>query len=639
MRTKEKIAVWAVLLTAVLVCYSSTLNAGFIWDDESLVLNNPLVRAPLWAFERFKQDIINSGFTYTVYYRPVQIISYALDYRLGGMNPFVFHLISLIIYFINCLLLFLLALKLSGKGSAAFLSALFFCIHPFHSAAISYVSGRADLLFVFFGLLFMIFFVYFREKKKFFFLVLSVAMLCLSVLSKEAGVVFPVLCLLMDLVLLKSRFISPRSRARENEIASDKKLGAGFTPHIFNFTVVILYISIHAYFLHARYPVFNPKGAGIPGILTFFKMAGDYVVNGLFPFDPGMRHSIHAGGNYAAIAAVTTCAVFIFSMFKSLRRILFFSLISILVSLLPFFLVSGYFGVLAEHWMYLADVFLFLFLASFFVAVFEKNGHITKITAVVSVLALVVLYSSETSGENRYWADGTALSDRVLSFSDTDKVALYYKAVADFKAGKTEKSLSVISRMAHSHGQDPASWYLRGRLNLGAGKINEAESDFRKALELDGDYDNALFGMALASFSGNNPGEGMRYLEKTLEINPAHPEAILFMGIACAKAGDNSRALEVCRKAESFNPFGLKTLVDLGTAYTRNGYPEKGLDAYIRACRLYPEEPMPFYNAGALFYSAGRIEEAGIWLRKAVMIDPGFEPAKDLLKEIHNSPR
>ena len=166
MSWRENLLIISVLFVAVFVCYAATLNAGFVWDDQFIILSNPLIRAPLWSFAPFKQDIVNSSFTYTIYYRPIQILSYAVDYRLWGMNSSGFHFFGIFLHFLNSILVFFLILKLVREKAIALLAAIFFAVHPAYSGAISYISSRADLLFFFFGFLSMLLYVFFKEKKK-----------------------------------------------------------------------------------------------------------------------------------------------------------------------------------------------------------------------------------------------------------------------------------------------------------------------------------------------------------------------------------------------------------------------------------------------------------------------------------------
>lgn len=74
---------------------------------------------------------------------------------LFGQNPFGYHLINLILHGFNVVLLFLFVFNLTENRKAGLLSALLFSIHPIQSEVINIASFRADLLFVFFMLVFL----------------------------------------------------------------------------------------------------------------------------------------------------------------------------------------------------------------------------------------------------------------------------------------------------------------------------------------------------------------------------------------------------------------------------------------------------------------------------------------------------
>src|SRR5262249_33777424 len=99
----------------------------------------------------------------SAHYRPVQNISYILDYFFWNTDEFGFHLTNVLLHASSAILLFFLLLQLfasffgknfseTGARSvnwisiAAFLAALLWAVHPVHSAAVDYISGRADSL-------------------------------------------------------------------------------------------------------------------------------------------------------------------------------------------------------------------------------------------------------------------------------------------------------------------------------------------------------------------------------------------------------------------------------------------------------------------------------------------------------------
>ncbi|MGD2278752.1 MAG: hypothetical protein PVH45_01500, partial [Candidatus Omnitrophota bacterium] len=268
---RENILIFLLLLAAVFACYGAVLDAGFVWDDQYLVSGNALLRAPLWSFQVFKQDIVNSNFTYTIYYRPIQILSYCVDYRLGGMDPFVFHLSSILLHFINGILVFLFAQKLTQEKVISAITAVLFVVHPAQAGAVSYVSSRADLLFFLFGFLSMLFYVLYREKNCGTFLAAGVLSLILSLLSKEAAVIFPFLLLFTDGVMLR------------------KRLNFRFVYHIPYLFTAGVYIAFHRLFFGGRYSaMFDPAQLG-KSFLEYLRMAGEFFVLGIFPFGLHIR--------------------------------------------------------------------------------------------------------------------------------------------------------------------------------------------------------------------------------------------------------------------------------------------------------------------------------------------------------------
>jgi tetratricopeptide (TPR) repeat protein len=136
-----------------------------IWDDDYLIRTNPLIKSPLLILETFRHYLFLDS--YSPHYRPVQDLSYMLDYALWNDNTYGFHLTNVLLHVGSAILLYLLLRKLlrsllDGRGkkgqdfvassaapttsSIAFFIALLWVVHPIHSAAIDYISGRADSL-------------------------------------------------------------------------------------------------------------------------------------------------------------------------------------------------------------------------------------------------------------------------------------------------------------------------------------------------------------------------------------------------------------------------------------------------------------------------------------------------------------
>ena len=136
-----------------------SLQGQLIWDDQYLAHDNPFIKSPVLILESFRHYLFLDSFS--AHYRPVQNISYIFDYLIWNTDPYGFHLSNILWHVGSGILLYLLLARLlkgflgDGRRSfvsiAAFFAALLWVVHPVHSAAVDYISGRADSLAFFFA--------------------------------------------------------------------------------------------------------------------------------------------------------------------------------------------------------------------------------------------------------------------------------------------------------------------------------------------------------------------------------------------------------------------------------------------------------------------------------------------------------
>ena len=133
------------LLTAMV--FSFSLRDSFTnWDDDDDVTGNPLVRSlSLHAIGR----VFSPGAFVGGNYHPVTILSLAVNYAAGGLNPVGYIAANILAHLLNVLLVFMLIRRLSGNDLVASLSAILFGIHPMHVESVAWVSGRKDVLYAF----------------------------------------------------------------------------------------------------------------------------------------------------------------------------------------------------------------------------------------------------------------------------------------------------------------------------------------------------------------------------------------------------------------------------------------------------------------------------------------------------------
>lgn len=138
------------ILLWVAVCYAQTLGFGFVnWDDFDLVLKNPLVINPSSVPLLHRLTTPEAGYPI-----PVTSLSYRIEYLLAGFDhPWLQHGVNVLIHLASVALLFRIARAAGLSTPAAALATALFGLHPAAAEPVSWLTGRKDLLALFFALL------------------------------------------------------------------------------------------------------------------------------------------------------------------------------------------------------------------------------------------------------------------------------------------------------------------------------------------------------------------------------------------------------------------------------------------------------------------------------------------------------
>jgi len=140
-----------IVLIAVIgfLVYANTLGNQFVYDDTEFISERSFIKSLSNIPQLFspKTYFLATG---EHYYWPVVTLSYIIDYRLWRLNVFGYHLTNPMFHLFNSILVYWLVLLLFKEKNLALLSGLIFAVHPVHTEAVSWVTGRKDVLVTFF---------------------------------------------------------------------------------------------------------------------------------------------------------------------------------------------------------------------------------------------------------------------------------------------------------------------------------------------------------------------------------------------------------------------------------------------------------------------------------------------------------
>jgi len=178
----------------VTAAFWGSLDNGFTnWDDDTLVVNNELIR------EISIENLLAAGASsYASAQGPLPYLSLAADWAMGGLDPTVFHRTALVIHVANCLILFALLGCLGLGRPGAFFGAMLFGLHPLHVESVAWISERKDLLCAFFFFCALYFYQGWAVGKSRTRLGLCLAAFVLALASKSMAITLPLVLLLQD---------------------------------------------------------------------------------------------------------------------------------------------------------------------------------------------------------------------------------------------------------------------------------------------------------------------------------------------------------------------------------------------------------------------------------------------------------
>lgn len=199
----------ALVVAAALLSSVSGLGNGFAYDDNAVIVENPMV-GELHTPMEYLRDSYWGPSRGNSLYRPLTVQLFALQWAAGDGSPFAFHLANVLLYAATAVAVLLLARLFLPAGAAA-VGALAWAVHPVHVEAVANAVGQSEMLAAVPMLLAVTLYVRERRRGPMRSRVLAAILGCAAaaLLSKEHAVLLPVLLVLAEVV--HRRFPAPKS--------------------------------------------------------------------------------------------------------------------------------------------------------------------------------------------------------------------------------------------------------------------------------------------------------------------------------------------------------------------------------------------------------------------------------------------
>jgi cytochrome c-type biogenesis protein CcmH/NrfG len=181
-------------MALVIAAYSGSFSGAFVSDDTVEVANKPVIRS-------LDANHVREMFTTFdgANYMPITVLSFAVNYRLTGPDPFGFHLGNFLLHTGCALLVYVLLLRLELQPDLACITALLWALHPLQVESVAWISERKNVLSgVFFFAAFYCYLLFSQRPRVRTYVALLVFFL-LAVLAKMNTMVLPAIALAYEM--------------------------------------------------------------------------------------------------------------------------------------------------------------------------------------------------------------------------------------------------------------------------------------------------------------------------------------------------------------------------------------------------------------------------------------------------------
>jgi tetratricopeptide (TPR) repeat protein len=496
---RSNIPIVLIITVLAFAVYWKVIRGEFLnIDDLAGIVQNPTIRDLKTAF--------NTRLFHQIYY--------ALIFKFFGLNSTAFHVSSIVVHIVNCILVLLLAYVLFGKKISIIATALF-TVNPTGSEAINWLSAAGYLHQTPISIISLILFILYRRSKEPWYLISSVVLFGLNLILWRTAwaLVIPFLIIIVDVLLLNP------------DLSFKKvfKLVPVYLPFIvlsliFTFSVVIKSFQDRAYTLETQHYLSIKTATPYLNRLPYslFMIGRQYV----YPERLTIYHEGRIIGNVEYTTMIVSSLMYVALTIYLLKKNKTYAALLILIptTTLPSFSPIAIAWLVAERYLYFGVAFFCILVAKILVDL-ELKVHLKNATKVFSIIIFIIYFARTFV--------------RAEDFSTSKKLWL-----------STMKAAPLSYRVYNNLGDVYAN----------EGQYELAIQNFQKSLELKPDYADAVHNMGFTYMQLGDVNKARYYLQKSFEMNPRLYQSLFKLGYIEMQLGNLEGAKYYFQKCLEVNP-------------------------------------------------------------------------------------
>jgi tetratricopeptide (TPR) repeat protein len=572
------------------------LRAGFIWDDESHLTQNPCVIGPLGLKEIWTS-------TRAVYY-PLVLTSFWAIHKFAGLHPLPYHILNVSLHAASAILLWRVLRQLRFPG--AWLGAALWALHPVMVQSVAWITELKNTQSCLFYLLSILFYLKWEERplrKSNSTFAMSLICFALATLSKPSVVMLP--------AVLALCVWWRRGRIRWQDAAP-------LAPYVVISAIASAWTiweqRFHAGAVGPDWEQTWPERLVIVGRAIWFylgKLLWPHPLIFIYP-----RWEIHASDltAYLPLAGAILGLVLLWSVRGKAGRAVFFAASYYVVSLFP---VLGFFTVYFFRYSFVSDHFQYL----------ASMGPLALAGAGISILLgrLCETPTEWASETNALQLSGDSIAVARRTFLTPLLCGVLLISLGSLTWRQTTEYRDLTTLYTSTLAKNPGCWMAHYNLGIvlrDQGQTDQAVSHYRQAIALRPHYTEAHYNLARLLAEKREFKDAIGHYEAALAIDPEDAEAHNNLGATLFEAGIVEDAIAHYTKALGIRPDYAEASCNLATALLSKGDIDGAIARYLQCLEALPNQPDAQYNLAGALLRKGQIDEAITHYEKALELLP-----------------
>jgi tetratricopeptide (TPR) repeat protein len=652
--------------------YINSIEHDYVLEDKVVITENDYITEGFAGigkiishntYQAFLDDNNSGQQEVNGHYRPLSVITFAIEYEYFGFNSKIGHIVNVLIYALIAVLLLITLQRMFYKRLhpkdvylMPFIATLIFVCHPVHTEVVVNIKERDELLSFFFMILTIYFLLLGSDRKPIVKAVLIFPIMIsflLALLSKETAIV---LVLIIPLVL----YCFTNLRKREFIL-----LAIPFWAFLYGFIELQAFFSIESVGHQGITPLQNPliNTDFVERYSTIVYSLGKYLQILLFPHPLTHDYSfsqipIKSWYNWEVIVSALIFSLgtiaSVYSIIKR-RSLMGFGFLFFIGTLIAISLINNLLyptnSLVIERFLFLPSLgfaigitFLLHRIALRFISSHQdKSAWVFKVIG-LSALGICTIYTIKTVMRSQVWSDNFTLYKHDVQYSPNSAklqnnlggeyihLATLEKEKKDSAKEKEylEKALIHLDKAINIYPNYETAWVSIGRVQLGLKNDEKAIMCYKKALEIDKRCVEAYEHIGKMNILKGNYEEAEHdikfwvvLLSKTKESKRKKAEATHILADLFLKLGNSNFAIATYHAAIKQDSTFATPYIDLGLALEqKSGSMSLAIQNFKKALKYEPNNPIVLRHLGLAYSRKEGYEVAIDYLLKAREIEP-----------------